>query len=315
MHMADALVSPVVGATMWAVSGVALLRSGRAANRTPASVPLTGVLGAFVFAIQMVNFTIPGTGSSGHLGGGLLLAILLGPQAAFLTLASVLLVQALFFADGGLLALGCNLFNMGFIPAFITFPLLYRPLARRARTAGTVLAAVAALGLGALAVALETRASGLAALPFRAFLAALVPIHLVIGLVEGTATVAVVAFLHKARPELVEDRPGPRWQAAALVGLLALLTGGVLSWASSRYPDGLERAVARVAGREPALPAGPVHGALARVQAAAPLPDYGFKGQPPSRAQTSLSGLVGGALTLALALLAALALKFSRKRA
>ena len=76
-----------------------------------------GVLGAFIFAAQMINFTIPATGSSGHLGGGLILTILLGPYAAFLTIASVLMVQALFFADGGLLALGCNIFNLGFFPA------------------------------------------------------------------------------------------------------------------------------------------------------------------------------------------------------
>ena len=74
----------------------------------------TGGSGAFIFAAQMINFTIPGTGSSGHMGGGMLLSILLGPYAAFLVLASVLTVQALFFADGGLLAWGCNVLNMGF---------------------------------------------------------------------------------------------------------------------------------------------------------------------------------------------------------
>ena len=85
-----------------------------------------GVAGAFVFAAQMLNFAIPGTGSSGHLGGALLLAILLGPEAAFLVMASILAVQALFFADGGLLALGCNIFNLGFFPAFVAYPLVYR---------------------------------------------------------------------------------------------------------------------------------------------------------------------------------------------
>jgi len=317
MHMSDALVSPFVGAAFWAVSGTALYRSGHGVSRgTAASVPLTGVLGAFIFAIQMVNFSIPGTGSSGHLGGGLLLAILLGPQAAFLTLSSVLLVQALFFADGGLLALGCNLFNMGFIPAFIAYPLLYRPLAGRARTAGTFLAALAALGLGAGAVALETRLSGISSLPFRTFLAALVPIHLVIGLVEGAATVAVVRFLLHARPELAEGSPSGGWKAAALVGLLALFTGGGLSWAASRYPDGLEWAVARVAGGEPRAAQNPLHRASARAREAAPMPDYALKGQvEPSRAQTSLAGLLGGAATLALVALAALGLKALRKPA
>ena len=74
----------------------------------------------------MINFTIPGTGSSGHLGGGLLLAVLLGPYRAFITLASVLIIQSLFFADGGLLALGCTIFNLAFFPAFIALPFIYR---------------------------------------------------------------------------------------------------------------------------------------------------------------------------------------------
>jgi len=98
MHMADALVSPVVGGTIWVASSVMIARcsSRLKASGNDRIVPLMGVLGAFVFAAQMINFTIPLTGSSGHLGGGLLLAVLLGPSAAFLTIASVLVVQALF---------------------------------------------------------------------------------------------------------------------------------------------------------------------------------------------------------------------------
>jgi len=118
MHMADALLSPAVGATMWAGSMAAIGYSSRKLkenidNRT---IPLMGVLGAFIFAAMMINFTIPGTGSSGHLGGGMILAVILGPYAAFLVMASVLIVQALFFADGGLLALGCNIWNLGIYP-------------------------------------------------------------------------------------------------------------------------------------------------------------------------------------------------------
>ena len=131
MHMADALLSPVVGGTAWAATAGLIgyssrkLRDGMDDRR----IPLMGVLGAFIFAAQMINFAIPATGSSGHLGGGMILAILLGPQAAFLTLASVLTVQAMFLADGGLLALGCNIFNLGFFPCFIAYPLIYRSIA------------------------------------------------------------------------------------------------------------------------------------------------------------------------------------------
>ena len=124
MHMADALISPAVGGTMWAVTAALTAYSAKklkeSANERIA--PLMGVLGAFIFAAQMINFTIPGTGSSGHLGGGMVLAILLGPYAAFLSMASILTVQALFFADGGLLALGCNIFNMAFLSCFIAYP-------------------------------------------------------------------------------------------------------------------------------------------------------------------------------------------------
>lgn len=134
MHMADALISPVVGGTMWlGVAGLAAYSAQKVTKSLDEQkIPLMGVLGAFVFAAQMINFTIPGTGSSGHLGGGMLLAILLGPYAAFLTIASVLTIQALFFADGGLLALGCNIFNLGFFPCFIAYPLIYKQIVRDA---------------------------------------------------------------------------------------------------------------------------------------------------------------------------------------
>ena len=166
MHMADALLSPAVGGTMWAATAVTVAYCSRRLRQEADDrrVPLMGVLGAFVFAAQMINFTIPGTGSSGHLGGGLLLAILLGPHAAFLVMASVLIVQALFFADGGLLALGCNIFNLGFFPAFVGYP-LYRRLAGEApgtarATVAAVLAAVVSLQLGAFAVVLQTVSLG-----------------------------------------------------------------------------------------------------------------------------------------------------------
>ena len=128
MHMADALLSQAVGGTMWAATAALIGYSAKKVQKTldDQTIPLMGVLGAFIFAAQMINFTIPATGSSGHLGGGMILAILLGPYAAFLTMASVLTIQALFFADGGLLALGCNIFNLGFFPCFLVYPLIYQ---------------------------------------------------------------------------------------------------------------------------------------------------------------------------------------------
>ncbi|MGL5205892.1 MAG: energy-coupling factor ABC transporter permease, partial [Acidaminococcaceae bacterium] len=114
MHMADALISPTVGFTMMMVTaGIAAYSIKKIQNDIDEKkIPLMGVIGAFVFAAQMINFAILATGSSGHLGGGILLAVLLGPYAGFLSMASILLIQALFFGDGGLLAYGCNVFNM-----------------------------------------------------------------------------------------------------------------------------------------------------------------------------------------------------------
>src|SRR3989304_78454 len=130
MHMSDALLSPAVGGAFWAGTTAAVGWCSRRVGKRidDRTVPLMGVAAAFVFAAQMINFSIPGTGAGGHLGGGMILAALLGPHAAFLAMASVLTVQALFFADGGLLALGCNIWNLGLYPAFIAYPLIYKPL-------------------------------------------------------------------------------------------------------------------------------------------------------------------------------------------
>ena len=116
MHMADALLAPAVAGTMYVAStGVAAYSIKKVKmENDPKKIPVMGVMGAFVFATQMLNFTIPGTGSSGHLCGGMMLSALLGPWAGFLTMIGVLLVQCLMFADGGLLALGANVWNMAF---------------------------------------------------------------------------------------------------------------------------------------------------------------------------------------------------------
>jgi len=313
MHMADALISPAVGGTLWAVSATALIHSSRRVSRDvdTSRIPLMGVLGAFVFAAQMINFSIPGTGSSGHLGGGLILSLLLGPHAAFLTMASVLVVQALFFADGGLLALGCNIFNLGFLTAFVTFPLIVKPLlsgtaSQGRRAAALMLGAVIGLQLGAFGVVLETVLSGRTELPFTAFVLAMQPIHLAIALVEGGVTVATVSFLAEAKPELmlVESARSPLSKRLALLGAFTLLVGGVFSWYASTHPDGLEWAVARVIGEtELKEPESRMHTSLAEVQkATAMLPDYTFKGtEGESKAGTSTAGILGGFLTLAVA--------------
>jgi cobalt/nickel transport system permease protein len=337
MHMADALISPAVGGTMWAATAGLTVYSARTLKHDldDRKLPLMGVLGAFVFAAQMINFTIPATGSSGHLGGGMILAILLGPFAAFLTMASVLTVQALFFADGGLLALGCNIFNLGFFPCFIAYPLIYKKLVGDRPTQGRILlgamaAAVLSLQMGAFGVVMQTWFSGISELPFTTFVLLMQPIHLAIGIVEGLVTATVVSFVWKARPEILEMAPpaasaAPRSLKPVILSLVALavFTGGFLSWFASTHPDGLEWATKRVSGQEELeAPKTGVHGAMAWIQEKlAFLPDYDFKKPEAATAGTegekaakgkaeeswpavsagkSLAGVLGAAITLLL---------------
>ncbi|TFH29180.1 MAG: cobalamin biosynthesis protein CbiM [Deltaproteobacteria bacterium] len=332
MHMADALLSPAVGATFWAgtIGTVGYASKKLKEHLDDRKVPLMGVVGAFIFASQMINFTIPGTGSSGHIGGGMILAVLLGPHAAFLVMASVLTVQALFFADGGLLALGCNIWNLGIYPCFVAYPLIYKPLAGDGRSARRILVASLASGIvglqmGAFSVVLQTHLSGNAALPFTAFLLIMQPIHLAIGIVEGFVTAGVIHYVRAVRPEIL-DGPASSAPLAAGISLrnvligfatLAIVAGGALSWFASSNPDGLEWAIGKVAGkgefprRDHGIPT-----ALKSVQEkTAFLPGYGFKppanepgskevapSRPAADAGISLSGLIGGILVLGLAL-------------
>ncbi len=309
--MSDALVSPAVGGATWAAAAAVGARCSRVVRRDPDDrrVPLMGVLGAFVFAAQMVNFGIPGTGASGHLGGGMLLSILLGPHAAFLVMASVLAIQALFFADGGLLALGCNVLNLAFFTSFVAHPLVYRPVAgaiptRRSVAVGAVASSVVGLALGASGVVLETLLSKVTSLPPRPFALLVVPVHLAIGVVEGLVTASVVLVLWRARPEVMAAGPaaggGIRARKWLLAGIAAaaLAIGGLLSRFASELPDGLEWSVARASGgaAQPA-PAGGVHGLVARAQKGSYLPPD-FDASPTGQ---SLAGALGAVLTLAAA--------------
>lgn len=317
MHMADALLSPTVGTAMWGLTAGAIALSSRKVSRLldDSRIPLMGVMGAFIFAVQMINFTIPGTGSSGHLGGGLMLAILLGPHAAFLTMASVLIVQALFFADGGLLALGCNIFNLGIFPCFIAYPFIYRRIVGREITArgrivtAAIVAAVIGLQFGSFAVVLQTVLSGMAELTLPAFALLMQPIHLAIGLVEGLATATVVIFLMSARPDILDGmNMAAEQQSKSMRGILmallamTVLIGGFFAWFASAEPDGLEWALHKVTGLETvASTDSPLHDSLQVAQEkTALLPDYDLPDGQGSRAGTSLAGLVGSGLVLML---------------
>jgi len=333
MHMADALISPAVGATMWAGSLAVLGYSSRKLKETidNKTIPLMGVMGAFIFAAQMINFTIPGTGSSGHLGGGMILAALLGPYAAFLVVASVLTVQALFFADGGLLALGCNVWNLGLYPCFIGYYLIYKPIAgdggnyRRIFIA-SLLSVIVALQCGAFSVVMETILSGKSELPFHTFVLLMQPIHLAIGLVEGIVTAGILSYVKNTRPEILDTGIASRPLAASLpfknillvFVVLAVVTGGVLSWFASTSPDGLEWSIEKVTGKgELAEQEKGIAPVLKEIQEkTAFLPDYNFKqahkekpetervpAWPGIEAGTSVSGVVGGGIVLGIVFL------------
>lgn len=341
MHMADALISPVVGGTMLAASiGVAAYSIKKTNDDIDEKkIPLMGVMGAFVFAAQMINFTIPGTGSSGHIGGGILLAALLGPYAGFLTMAAILLIQALFFGDGGLLAYGCNLFNMGFYSCFIAYPFIYKKFIKKGINSkrlfgGSLTSVVIGLQLGAFSVVLETLLSGKTELPFGTFVILMQPIHLAIGVVEGLITAAVLVFVWKARPEILEksakgESYGNISMKKVLTGLLisVLIVGGALSWFASSNPDGLEWSMEKTAGTTELEANGSIYEALANIQEnTAFLPDYGFKQTesevvstdkevwPAVSAGTSISGILGGALTLGLAVLIGWIISMAKKK-
>ncbi len=314
MHMSDTLVSPALFAT---TSVVAALLVGAATHRIARAqgderfasttnqerrrhlVPLMGVMGALVFAAQMLNFTIPGTGSSGHIVGGVLLAAVLGEWAGFLTLTSVIIVQCLLFADGGLMTLGCNILNMAGISCLVAYPLIFRPMVHNTTSpsrwaAASIATSIVALIMGALAVTIETELSGITALPFGRFLAFMLPIHLLIGLGEGLATAAVIASLRRYRSDLLidssEHTTRPRTKVAASIVVVALLLASVAGTVASSHPDGLEWSIERTTeGGAPLTSHTSLHHSVDQIQrTTALMPDY----------ETSLSGIVGVGATL-----------------
>lgn len=307
MHMADALVSTPVALTAGVAAVTLLAVAGREIrrNRRDNLVPLMGVTGAFIFAAQMINFSIPGTGSSGHIVGGVLLAAMLGPWAGFLVLASVLIIQCLIFADGGLMALGCNIINMGAMTALVAYPLIFKPLMRPGagvwRIFGTsVLACTVGLELGACLVTAETELSGVTALPAVPFLGLMTSIHLAIGVGEGVATGAVLWFVARSRPELLWPESagyGPRGRRTPIgriilaFGAAAAVLGGIIAFFASSDPDGLEWSISRLTG-SPDLPeatSGLAAAAGHAREVTAVMPDYEF----------ALSGILGALMVVA----------------
>ncbi len=219
MHAPDGFLSVPVALLLWLVAIVAVAVSVNRAGRSldERAVPLMGVTAAFIFAAQMINFPVVG-GTSGHMLGAVLAAVLLGPWAGTLVMASVIAVQALLFGDGGLLAMGANIVNMGVIGTMGGYA-IYRSLCtlfrgeERGRLPAAAIAAWSAVMLGAAATSVELAVSG--ASPLAVVLPAMLGTHALIGIGEALITVGALALIASVRPDLLRLRDaGPGTRAA-----------------------------------------------------------------------------------------------------
>ena len=309
MHIPDGFLSILVSIILWVVTiagvGYALRRAGKDLGER--QVPLMGVLAAAIFAGQMLNFSVTG-GTSGHLLGAAIATILLGPWPAVIVMTTVVSVQALIFQDGGLVALGANLFNMAIVGVAVSY-FVYTSLRRLLRgepwgllVSGFV-AAWSSIFIASLAAGLELAVSGTS--PANIAVPAMGGIHALIGIGEGLITVGALAFLYATRRDLVSVKSGGAQGSAVAwaFGLGIALLLAVLSPLASAHPDGLEW----VAEREGFLEAarGPFYNLL---------PDYVFPGVSNEALATILAGIVGTLLVFGVALGVAY-LRRSRKAA
>jgi cobalt/nickel transport system permease protein len=261
-------------------------------------VPLLGLAAAFVFAAQMLNFPVAG-GTSGHLIGGVLTAVLLGPSAAVVVLASVLIVQCFLFADGGVTALGANIFNMALVGSVAGYA-VYRLVSRVVPgTRGVVMAAAFAAWcstvLASIICAGELALSGTVA--WRVAFPAMANGHMLIGLGEGVITALVLVAIARARPELLKQDTPPSYAPVVVFGLLIAL--GLASFVAPfacSWPDGLEK-VAQALGFE--------HRATETPVLPAPIPDYALPGIQSAGWATAMAGAIGTVVVFALAWLLA----------
>ncbi|MBN1304228.1 MAG: PDGLE domain-containing protein [Anaerolineales bacterium] len=244
LHIPDGFLNLVISLLFWVMT---VIMVGLAISKTSQSlggkqVPLMGIMAAFIFAAQMLNFPVAG-GTSGHFLGGALAAIVLGPWAGILVMTSVIAVQGLLFQDGGLLAMGANIFNMGILTAVIGFG-LYRTVIKANKGVRLAVAGIAAwlsTVTAALLTSLQLWLSGTSRLEI--VLPAMIGVHVLIGLGEAVITVVALAFIEQARPDLLKTEKvaaygGRGWIVAGIVVSLIVV---LFSPLASSDPDGLER--------------------------------------------------------------------------
>ncbi|MEW9513372.1 energy-coupling factor ABC transporter permease [Streptomyces bacillaris] len=326
MHVPDGFIdAPVsVAAGVFAAGAVAVSLRGARRELDERTAPLAGLVAAFIFAVQMLNFPVA-AGTSGHLMGGALAAILVGPYTAVLCLSVVLLMQGIFFADGGLTALGVNITVMGVVTvvvAYGVFRLLtgLLPRTRRSATASAFVAALVSVPASAAAFTLLYWIGGTTDIPIGKVFTAMVGVHVLIGIGEAVITALTVGAVLAVRPDLVHgvqgaltaplklrvdgelvDAPAPTREpepATAhrsnrgflITGLVsAFLLAGFVSFYASASPDGLER-VAADQGIDEKVEE---HGA-----ADSPLADYGVGDIANARLSGGLAGVIGVSATV-----------------
>ncbi|RJP49967.1 MAG: cobalamin biosynthesis protein CbiM [Anaerolineaceae bacterium] len=284
LHIPDGFLNLVISLLFWAITaitvGIAISKTNKSLGER--QIPLMGVMAAFIFAAQMLNFPVAG-GTSGHFLGGALAAIVLGPWAAILVMTAVIAVQGLLFQDGGLLVMGANIFNMGLLTAAIGYG-LYRAAAGRSKGTRYAVAGIGAwiaVLTAALVTSLQLWLSGTSQLQI--VLPAMLGVHVLIGIGEAIITVAALTFIEQTRPDLLSEKSttekgGRGW---VFVGVIVALLAVLISPLASAFPDGLERVAENVGFLE--------MGQSAPYQI---LPDYTV----PFLGETALSTIVAGAV-------------------
>nr|MBC7244606.1 energy-coupling factor ABC transporter permease [Chloroflexota bacterium] len=300
MHIPDGFLSTPVALLMWVVAIVGVAYALWRVNREldERQVPLMGVLAAAIFAGQMLNFSVTG-GTSGHLVGAALAAIVLGPWAAILVMTCVVGTQALLFQDGGLLALGANIVNMGLVGVAVGYA-IYWTVRRLAGDrswglfAGGFVAGWLSIVIAALLCALQLAISGTS--PANVAVPAMGGIHMLIGVGEGLITAGALAFLYAARRDLLLAGKAhlPSGKGVWIVGLAIAIVLAVLSPLASTHPDGLEW----VAEQQGFIEA-------AREAPYELIPDYVFPGISNEAVATIVAGIVGSLIVFAITYLVA----------
>lgn len=293
MHIPDGFVDvkTALGAGVLAVAGLGLAMRQVQRELPPRKMPLLGVASAFIFAAQMLNFPVAG-GTSGHLIGAVLAAVLLGPAAAVVAMTAVLVVQTFLFQDGGVSALGANVFNMG-----VLAPVMGYGVYRLVRPAIGTLAAAAFAGWCSTVAAAASCAGQLAlsgTVAWGVVLPAMVGIHMLIGIGEAVITALVLVSVMKARPELLSGADTPVGAVMPVGLVVALGLALFVAPFASPLPDGLEKVAEHLgfaarAAETPLLPA--------------PIPDYEVPGIGSPAVATALAGLVGTVVVFGLCLL------------